>query len=342
MTKSTIFYFVHAHGNGHRATFNLLYPALSMFFKVIAITTNSEITSYLHSKHDVQVLELPAKYPADYEIPAHTFSKAFEVTPYVIEAAGRAKVVAEAIEHYRPKAFYCDGVPELAIMVRGMGVPVVLVHLPGNIIDDPTQVFAHELADHIIAHFPYSLEQANYKYATKTYYSGYLSQYAGCSWKESQLSDTKNVTVLLGYDNYDLSVLRNITEDQNTFFTIIGNKQTFDLGKNCLQLGRVEDISHAIIGDVVVSAAGQNTVAELLSLGKRLILLPESRPYDEQMIHANVLANQNVALLADETFSVEQWQHLLQKAKAVKPFHTDLVNPLSPEAIAQKMRNWYA
>ena len=340
--KSTIFYFVHAHGNGHKATFNMLYPALSAFFEVVAITTNNEITGYLQKKHNVKVLELPSKYPAGYEIPAHTFSKAFEVTPYAIEPAARAKVLAEAIAHYMPKAFYCDGVPELAIMVRSMGVPVVLVHLPGNFMNDPTQVFAHELADHIIAHFPSSLEQANYQFASKTYYSGYMSQYAGCGLKRNNCSDIHNITVLLGYDNYDVSVLKNITKDQYTQFTIVGNKRDYDLDKNCKLLGPVKDISEAIVGEVVISAAGQNTIAELLSLGKRLVLLPEPRPYDEQVVHANVLANQHVALLAQETFSAEQWQNLLQKAKVFTPFYRNLINASSPEAIAQKMRNWYA
>lgn len=340
MKKPTIFYFVHAHGNGHRATFNLLYPALSHFFKVIAITTNYEITKYLHQKHDVQVLELPPKYPADYEIPEHTFSKAFEVTPYAIEPAQRAKALAEAIERYQPKAFYCDGVPELAIMVRGMGIPVVLVHLPGNVMNDPTQVFAHQLADYIVAHFPASLEQVNYSFTSKTYYSGYLSKYAGLEL--SSVSSIDNVTVLLGYDNYDESVLKNITQDQNISFTIIGNKRDYDLDKNCRQLGPVKDISEAIAGKVVISAAGQNTIAELLSLGKRLILLPEPRPYDEQVIHASMLADRNVALLAHKTSSAEQWQNLLQQAKVFTPNYKDLVNASAPEVIAQKMRDWYA
>jgi UDP-N-acetylglucosamine:LPS N-acetylglucosamine transferase len=342
MTKPTIFYFVHAHGNGHRATFNLLYPALSVFFTVIAITTNNEITAYLHRKHDVDVLELPPKYPVGYEIPEHTFSKAFEVTPYATEPAGRAKALAEAIERYQPKAFYCDGVPELAIMVRGMGVPVVLVHLPGNVMNDPTQVFAHELADYIVAHFPASLEQVNYPFAAKTYYSGYMSQYAGRGLAQRNRPDSSNVTILLGYDNYDVSVLKNITNDQNTQFTIIGNKQDYALNKNCTLLGPVKDIREAIAGDVVISAAGQNTIAELLSLGKRLVLLPEPRPYDEQAVHATVLATQRIALLAEETFSAEQWQNVLQKANVFTPSYKNLVNASAPEAIAHQLRDWYA
>lgn len=342
MKKPTILYFVHAHGNGHKATFNMLYPALSVFFEVIAMTTNNEITAYLNKKHDVQVLELPPKYPAGYQIPAHTFSKAFEVTPYAIEPATRAKALAEAVERFKPKAFYCDGVPELAITIRGMGVPVVLVHLPGNIMNDPTQVFAHELADYIVAHFPSSLEQANYPFAFKTCYSGYMSQYAGRDLKRSNQSDIRNITILLGSDNYDELILKNITKGQNTQFTIIGNKRDYDLDKNCKLLGPVKNISEAIVGEVVISAAGQNTIAELLSLGKSLILLPEPRPYDEQAVHANVLADKNIALLAQETFSAEQWQNVLEKAKTFTPFYKNLVNVSAPEDLAQKMKNWYA
>lgn len=342
MSKPSVFYFIHAHGNGHRATFNMLYPELSAFFEVIAVTTNSQITTYLQQELNVKVLELPPKYPIDYEIPEHTFSKAFEVTPYAIEPAGRARALAEAIEHYQPKAFYCDGVPELAIMVRGMGVPVVLIHLPGNLMNDPTQIFAHELAEHIIAHFPACLEQATYPFASKTYYIGYLSKYAGQNRTRSRLSDSSQVTILLGYDNYDIQVLKNMTADENTHFVIIGNKQSYDLGKNCIQLGQVKDISEVIAGEIVISAAGQNTVAELLSLNKRLILLPERRPYDEQAVHAQVLAEKQVASLAQENFNAQQWQAIIKEARTFKPLSNNLVNAAAPKAIAQKMRDWYA
>jgi hypothetical protein len=227
-------------------------------------------------------------------------------------------------------------------MVRGMGVPVVLVHLPGNVMNDPTQVFAHELADHIIAHFPASLEQANYSFAAKTYYSGYMSQYASRGLTPDNRPGSNAITILLGYDNYDASVLKAITNDQRTSFTIIGNKRTYDVGKNCTLLSRVDDVSEAIAGEVVISAAGQNTIAELLSLNKRLVLLPESRPYDEQAVHATVLAKQNVALLADETFGAAQWQNLLRKAKLVTPAYDALVNASAPEDIAHQLRDWYA
>ncbi|KQR93360.1 hypothetical protein ASG01_09215 [Chryseobacterium sp. Leaf180] len=342
MEKPTIFYFVHAHGNGHRAIFNLLYPELSEFFNVIAVTTNEEVTEYLQWNHRVEILQLPPKYPPNYEIPEHTFSKAFEMTPYEIEPAFRAKSFAEAIIKYQPKAFYCDGVPEIAIMSRSMGLPVVLVHLPGNIIQDPTQVFAHELADHIVAHFPASLEQENYRFATKTFYSGYLSKYFQENLIQNKSLNENPVTIILGYDNYDESVLRNITSDLNTKFTVIGNKRKYNLAENCVQLGRVKNISDGISGKIVISAAGQNTVAEMFSLNKTLILLPESRPYDEQKIHAEILAEEGIALLAKENFTAQDWKNILSEAKSFKPLNKNVVNPFAAKEIAQKMNNWYA
>ena len=341
MNKPTLFYFVHAHGNGHKATFHLLYPALSVFFNVIAVTTNKAVTIHLKNRYQVEVLELPPKYPPAYEIPEHTFSKAFEVTPYSLAAAKRSKVLANAILWYQPKALYCDGVPELAIIVRGMGVPVVLVHLPGNKKGDPTQVFAYELADHIVAHFPHSLEQPNYRYTSKTCYSGYMSKYSYPEMTQGTHATTHRVTVILGYDNYDLTVLKNITKDPETQFTIIGNKKHYDLGENCLLLGQVDDIRQSIAGDVVISAAGQNTIAELLSLGKRMILLPEPRPYDEQTVHANVLADKQIALLAKEDFSATQWQELIEQARTFTPEIENLVSGSAAEDIAQKMKEWY-
>lgn len=342
MEKPIIFYFVYAHGNGHRATFNMLYTEISVYFKVVAITTNRGITESLNFHYNVDVLELPPKYPYNYDIPEHTFSKAFEVTPYALEPAERAKAFAQAILIYQLKALYCDGVPELAIMARGMGLPVVLAHLPGDMLNDPTQVFAYELADHIVAHFPSFLEQENYQFSSKTFYSGYLSKYCGINVKEIEGSDDDVVTILLGFDNYDQRILKNITEDFNTKFIVIGNKKEYNLGSNCKQLGVVKNISEGIVGDRVISAAGQNTIAELLSLHKRLILLPESRLYQEQKVHANVLAKKGVALLAQEDFSAEQWKNLLAEAKTFTPSIKKLVPHCSSKEIAQKMKIWYA
>lgn len=336
MKKDVLFYFVHAHGAGHKATFHMLYPALSEYFEVIAITTNHDITQWL-AAFDVKMIELSPKYPEGYDIPEPTFSKAFEVTPYAAEPAQRAEAMAQAIITHKPVAFYCDGVPEIGIMARGMGVPVVLVHLPGNMMNDPTQVFAYELADHIITHFPEKLEQEDYAYEQKTFYSGYLSKYAGAP--RSQLSDD-SVTILLGYDTYSDAVVHAMTDNEFSF-TIIGNTRQYAVGGNCRQLGRIDDIASQIRGDIIITAAGQNTVAELLSLHKKLILLPEPRPYDEQAAHTKMLVSNGLALEADEHFTSQQWRNIVEAARSQIVEYSDLVNEDGPRAIAVKMKEWY-
>ncbi|WP_316757562.1 glycosyltransferase [Pedobacter aquatilis] len=342
MTKPVLFYFVHAHGNGHKATFAILLPELSKYFQVIALTTNAEVSYDLRRKHEVLVLELPAKYPDGYEIPEHTFSKAFEVTPYAIEPALRGKAVAEMIVKYRPKAFYCDGVPEIAILFRAMGIPVVLVHLHGQFLNDPTRVFAYELADHIVAHFPVFIEQSDYPYLAKTYYSGYLSKYHNLHTQHISTEHIDNIAILMGYDNYDEVLLKNITCAENIQFTIIGNKKTYNLGENCIQLGMVDDISACIKGNVVISAAGQNTIAELFSLGKRLILLPEPRPYHEQYVHASILKEKGFALLAHEDFSCNEWKKIIKKISAFPVDSSKLISYPSAQNVALQMKKWYA
>jgi UDP-N-acetylglucosamine:LPS N-acetylglucosamine transferase len=340
MNKPVIFYFVHAHGAGHRATFRMLYPQLQLYFNVIPVTTNKEITKYLEDTYNIKVIELPPKYPAHFTAPEHTFSKAFEVTPYVKEAANRAEFLARCIKQHNPVALYCDGVPEIAIMTRGMGVPVVLVHLPGDIRSDPTQVFAHELADHIVAHFPQKLEQSNYRYTRKTIYSGYLSQF-GPQYYNERSANKNDIAIVLGSDAYDQDIMDAITNNDQYNYTIIGNRTSYRLGDHCRQIGRVSNIMKELKGDIVITAAGQNTIAEMISLKKKLIVLPEPRPYNEQIIHAEQLRINNIAFVANENFTPYQWARAIEKSAISQPRYEGLVNYRGAELITSKLEEWY-
>jgi predicted glycosyltransferase len=46
--------------------------------------------------------------------------------------------------------------------------------------------------------------------------------------------------------------------------------------------------------DVVVSMAGYNTICELLSFGKRAVLVPREKPVSEQLIRARLLASRGL------------------------------------------------
>nr|WP_245193030.1 glycosyltransferase [Kocuria sp. JC486] len=51
--------------------------------------------------------------------------------------------------------------------------------------------------------------------------------------------------------------------------------------------------------DVVVTAAGQNSIADLAALRKSIVVVPQDRPFDEQRATATVLADAGLAVLPD-------------------------------------------
>jgi UDP-N-acetylglucosamine:LPS N-acetylglucosamine transferase len=336
--KPHLFYYVHAHGSGHIASFLLVYPELSKYFTVVAITTNQKATTALDSIDDLAVHELPLKWSPNDVPPAHTFSKAFEETPYSTYPIERVATFLALVQDYVPVAFICDGSPELAIVARGMGVRVVITHLLGDTLKDPTQVFAYELADHILAFSPQVL-QPEYSYGSKTFFSGYMSQYDQSTIQNNTYDDT--ISILLGNDNFEESQLQIMTSDLHRKFVIIGNRQAYDLGSHCIQLGRVTNVAEHIAGQIVVTAAGQNSIAELLSLRKKLIVLPEQRPYNEQAANADALAQYGAALRANHAMTQQQWSDLYQIAESFKPRYHHLSNPHAAQEIAAKLQEWY-
>ncbi len=339
MTKPRLLYYVHAHGSGHLAIFKLLEPELSKYFEIIALTTNVRATEALQGMDNILVHELPAKWgPLDIP-PKHTFSKAFEETPYSKYPAERIAKLLDIVQRHQPVAFFCDGSPELAIAARSMGVPIVLVHLLGNTMIDPTQVFTYELSDHIIANFPKALQTPGYNYTDKTYYSGFISRYAAKALLETP---DETITILMGTDNYSQELVSRMTADPSRNFVIIGNNHEYALEDNCVQLGYQTDVAQAISGNIVITAAGQNSVAELLSLGKTLIVLPEDRPYDEQKYNAMALSDNDMALIADDQMDADEWRELLETATDFEACYAECISPDAPANIAQLLRSWYA
>ena len=56
---------------------------------------------------------------------------------------------------------------------------------------------------------------------------------------------------------------------------------------------------HYAEADVVVSMAGYNTVCELLSFGRRAVLVPRAEPVREQLIRARLLAKRDYFTLVE-------------------------------------------
>ena len=309
MTKPVLFYYVHHQGKGHRTLFRQLLPALTRHFEVHALVADPSLTTDTHTHI------LPAKMPKGYSF-THTFSKAFEGIPFTKEPAERVVFLAELIKKHRPVALFSDGSAELAIYARGMGIPVVLNRLLGDIEQDPTQRFAYDCADAIVAFFPAAMEMDNYRYKEKTTYYDFISRF-------TSTDETKNdpgvVSILLGSSGPSPETIKNIASVSGYTFEVIGNDEQLDLESPIIQKGRVANLAAALTGEVVISAAGLNSISELCALQKKMILIPDERPYNEQFVNARQLAAINGCIAADQTMDTSDWQHYIDAATHLAP-----------------------
>jgi len=341
--KPLIVYYVHHHGSGHIAQFYSFAPHLLQKFRIHVIAAAKHVVSQIEAMalEHVTTSLMPSKWSATTsEGFVHTFSRAFEGVPYRQEPAIRSRWLAELFINEKPALFLSDGSIELSIMARSMGVRTVFVHLHGHFKQDPTQVFAHEVSDALIAPYPVEMEDKTYPYKDKTFYTGYFSKY---QLNDRAVATDERVSILLGYDNASREVLSRITENASYSFSVIGNKMPVIERENVRAYGRVDDIKKYITGEVVITAAGTNSIAELLTLGKKLILLPEDRPYDEQLHTAELLAQHEYAVLARADMTSEQWHDAIEHARKIDVSRVDqLINPHAAEMVTQWLGEQYA
>ncbi|PRC49480.1 hypothetical protein C6A85_74500, partial [Mycobacterium sp. ITM-2017-0098] len=92
----------------------------------------------------------------------------------------RMACIAQWVADVSPAAAVVDVSVEVATFLRLLGVPVIVVAMPGERIDPPHQMVYH-LADHIIAAWPQALYQPSWlcPYTDKTSYVGGISRFDG-------------------------------------------------------------------------------------------------------------------------------------------------------------------
>lgn len=110
-----------------------------------------------------------------------------------------------------------------------------------------------------------------------------------------------------------------------------------------VQMGEFTDdlISYMAAADVVVSMSGYNTTCEILSLGKRAVMVPRIKPSQEQWLRAERLANLGLleAIHPDRLTPESLMRSLLGQLNAPKrAISTDAIDLYALPRIAQYIR----
>ncbi len=185
----------------------------------------------------------------------------------------RMDAIARWVADARPRALVIDVSVEVATFVRLLGIPVVVMALPGKRYD-AAHLLVHRLADHIIAAWPQALYDPSWlrPHAHKTSYVGGISRFDGRPGALTAASDGADPRVLViggASADFGQQIDDCALACPGTTWTAIGGATGHWVKDPWPQL---------CAADVVVTNAGQGAVADVAAARRRAIVIPAATP----------------------------------------------------------------
>lgn len=217
---------------------------------------------------------------------------------------------------------------EVVAFARLLGLRTVAVTQPGARTDAP-HALSYALADRIVAPWPEGAVPAAGldPHLERVVWTGGISRFDG---RELPNPVDERRVLLLG------RVLPASVREETV-------RRLGDRGWNATSLGhddlsRVDDpwpqLSRSA---VIVSAAGQNSVADLAASGARAVVIAQDRPFDEQRATAEALERGGLARRADDGVSAADLVDLVERAAIDTPdwsrWHVDGAAPRMAAAV---------
>lgn len=212
--------------------------------------------------------------------------------------------IAEWVRAAQPEAVVVDVSVEVATFVRLLGIPVVVVALPGTRTDAPHRL-VHTIADRIIAAWPRELRVPTWlqPHDDKTVYVGGISRFDGRP--RAQEPPGSQIVVLSGAEGMSRPPPEAPTA-QN--WTWLGGRHGQWIA---------DPWPHLTAADVIVTHAGQNSIADIAAAERPAVVIPQIRPHDEQVTTATVLDTHRMAAVSPGWPKPQAWPELLARARAI-------------------------
>lgn len=224
-------------------------------------------------------------------------------------AARMARLAAWiAAEH--PAVLVVDVSVEVAVLGRLMGIPVVVMGLPGDRSDVAHQL-GYSLADAVLAPWPAGvgdMDRDLRPWTDRTHHVGGLSSLTGRSTPPPAPVSRRRVLVLQGSGGTsvrpaDVAAAAAATPDWD--WRRLGPGAWVD-----------DPWPELCAADVVVTHAGLGALADVAAAGRPAVVVPEARPHDEQRATARALDSSGLALTCDSWPAARRWPDLLARALA--------------------------
>jgi hypothetical protein len=189
---------------------------------------------------------------------------------------------------------------EVALFVRLLGVPVIVMAMPGERTDGP-HASVHQIGDHIIAAWPRELYEPEWlrAYAAKTSYVGGISRFG------------------------DREGLQPTTNRAPTVLVLSGTGVDFDQTTVDATAASIPEITWKTLG----LRGGLRTpdpwpdicAADVAAARRPAIVLPQPRPFDEQHATAETLRRDRLAVATRGWPDARAWRYFIGHARAADP-----------------------
>jgi hypothetical protein len=218
--------------------------------------------------------------------------------------------LAEWVRDTRPRAVVVDASVEVAVMVRLLGVPVIVMAAPGTRDDEPHRL-AYRTATRILAPWTAAVMDPPHTRvpAGRTTYCGAISRFDGRA--TSERAGGREVLVLIGAGG---SALRPDDVDAARAATPGWTWRTLGVDG---WAGGDEVWSALRACDVVVCHGGQNALAEVAAARRPAVVVPQHRPFGEQHATAAALGAAGIAVAPPDAPTPGEWPALLERARAL-------------------------
>jgi predicted glycosyltransferase len=297
-------YYIHHHGRGH------LHRALA-----IATASGAAVTGLSSlprpDEWDGPWVQLPMD-DGDAAADVEANGRLHWVPLGSAGLASRMAAIAEWIEKSRPDTVVVDVSVEVALQVRLLGVPVVVVALPGVRADAP-HALGYDVASAILAAWPPeaegTIEGLSATASARLHPVGAISRLRPLDTTSPR---DRHVLVLAGGGGDDLT-----PEAVNAATAATPGWTWRHVGGS--SGAWVDDPLPLLAGaSVVITHAGQSALADVAAARRPAVVLPQERPFREQATTARVLAGSDwPAVVCDTLPDPSEWNGLLTRAAAL-------------------------